>query len=359
MGLLHKLKTFVTRCGAPAKFVAKTIVGIVVPGSGSVIDLIENVIDCAHETAKDNLQALASLQELERLEKMFDLTLGDLQEIVEQLRLLEDVPDLARKTLARTLALEPRCLAAAKALQEQAIQLSSMQTELKRLATGQEDLRDIYERLCGTLVDYLEEQRLYNVSPAELDGRLGRMEADIQAIKEAIQAVLGRAPDRAEAIFAELTSKQPKSAVLAVAEAASLAASHSFDRAAKTLARASRLSPGDHQLAEMARAATGHSQKATSPAPAPDGIKRPRPGDVLDGWPLERLLGHGGCGQVFLARKGDRSRALRIMHAEQSRDAEVVKRFKREMMILGSLGAHPNLVRIDPDHLFDWADDWK
>ena len=47
------------------------------------------------------------------------------------------------------------------------------------------------------------------------------------------------------------------------------------------------------------------------------------------------------------------------MHAELSRDAELVKRFKREMMTLGGLGAHPDLVHIDPDHLFDFARDWS
>ena len=46
MSFLHKVKTFVTRCGAPAKFVAKSIVGMALPGSGPVIDLIDKAIDC-------------------------------------------------------------------------------------------------------------------------------------------------------------------------------------------------------------------------------------------------------------------------------------------------------------------------
>ncbi len=108
----------------------------------------------------------------------------------------------------------------------------------------------------------------------------------------------------------------------------------------------------------MSRVATKFSQEATPVDPRPALKKRPQPGDTLGGWSLERLLGFGGWGQVFLARKGDHSRALKIMHAELSQDAEFEKRFKREMGTLIGLGAHPHLVRIDPDHLFDKADDW-
>ena len=47
------------------------------------------------------------------------------------------------------------------------------------------------------------------------------------------------------------------------------------------------------------------------------------------------------------------------MHAELSKDAEFVKRFKREMGMLTGLGSHPHLVHIDPEHLFDKADNWN
>ncbi len=33
MSCLEKLRTFVARCGASAKFVAKSIIGVAVPGS--------------------------------------------------------------------------------------------------------------------------------------------------------------------------------------------------------------------------------------------------------------------------------------------------------------------------------------
>jgi len=62
MSFLHKVKAFVVRCGAPAKFVAKCIIDATVPGSAAVMALIDKAIDCAHETAKDNLEALATFR---------------------------------------------------------------------------------------------------------------------------------------------------------------------------------------------------------------------------------------------------------------------------------------------------------
>ncbi len=352
MTFQEKLRTFVARCGAPAKFVAKMIIGSTVPCSQPVLELIDKLLDCAHETARDNLATLAPPEDLAHIEKMFDVLLGELQGVVEHLKHLELVPTIAQETLTVALSMKPHCLVAAKMLREQALQLTSLQAELKKLSTGQEDLRDVYRRLYGAHLDYLEEQRAHHVSPEELDKRL-------KGLEEGIQAIRNGAAGRAEAIFTDLNRKQPDSVVLAVATAASQAAGFQFDQAAKTLGRASRLSPGDVQLGEMTRAATSHSRGATPVDPRPDTKQSPRPGDTLDGWLLDKLLGHGGWGQVFLARKGNDTRALKVLHARLSQDVEFVRRFKREMGTLIGLGAHPHLVRIDPDHLFEKAHDWN
>src|SRR5437867_2755125 len=98
MSLLQKARHYVKRCGAPAKFVAKLVVGSLVPGP--VADLVEKVIDCAFDTAKDNLGTLAAnTADQKQLEQMFDLLLGDLQGIVDRLLPLEETPELARETL--------------------------------------------------------------------------------------------------------------------------------------------------------------------------------------------------------------------------------------------------------------------
>ncbi len=203
MTFLQKLRTFIARCGAPAKFVAKQIVGVAVPGSAAVLELIEKAIDCAHETAKDNLDAIAPREDLGRLEAMFDAMLGDLQDVVEHLRRLEDVPDLARKTLVTALRNEEHCLAAARAIQEQATQLSGVRADLARLSAGQEELCDLQRRNYGTLLDYIEEQRQHNVSPRDLNERLIRIE-------EAL--IAGRSGDhqRAEASFAQIERRSTR-----------------------------------------------------------------------------------------------------------------------------------------------------
>jgi serine/threonine protein kinase len=354
MSLTQKLTTFVARCGTPAKFVAKTVIGYAVPGSGPLIELVETLIDCAQKTAKDNLEVdgFASKADLERIETMFDVLLGDMKDVVEKLKPLEAVPEIAKETLRTALATEKHCLAAAMAIRAQGMQLSAVQAELKKLSAGQEELLDLQRRFYGSHLDYIEEQRQHNVAPSQLNERLKKME-------EAIFANWHGDHERAETISAQMSQDQPDSAVLAVAEAATQASGHNFVGAARSLTRAARLRPGDAELAEMSRVATKLSRGATPVDPRPDAKKRPKPGETLDGWLLEKLLGFGGWGQVFLARKGDHVRAVKIMHAELSKDAEFVKRFKREMGMLMGLGSHPHLVHIDPEHLFDKADDWN
>ncbi len=197
MTCLEKVRTFVKRCGAPAKFVAKSIVGIAVPGSAPVMELIDKLIDCAHDTVKDNLEELASREDLARVEKMFDRMLGDMQDIVEHLRRLEDVPDLARKTLYAALRNDEHCLAAAKGIAEQAVQLSAVSSDLAKLSAGQDDLRDLQRRSLSTLLDYVEEQRQHDVSPSQLNERL-------KQIEQALLAGRHGDHDRAEAVFVKL-----------------------------------------------------------------------------------------------------------------------------------------------------------
>ncbi len=236
MSFLPKLRTFVTRCGAPAKFVAKTVIGVAVPGSGPVMDLIDKLIDCAIDTAKDNLEALASAEDLERMEKMFDIMLGDLQGVVEHLRHLEQVPKIAQDTLYSALRTEEHCFAAARALQAQATQLSAVRGELARLSAGQEDLRDLQLRSYKTMLDCIEEQRRENVAPSQLNERLKRIE-------EAVLADRRGDHDRAAALFSREGAARPAWSALAVAEAAAQAAGHRFVPAAKSLARAAVCAP--------------------------------------------------------------------------------------------------------------------
>src|SRR5918995_2983562 len=71
-------------------------------------------------------------------------------------------------------------------------------------------------------------------------------------------------------------------------------------------------------------------------------------GEVLDDkYRLERLLGQGGMGAVFLATHlgTDRYVALKLIAPQFMRNQEFVERFKREARAAGRL-RHPNVVDV-------------
>ena len=73
-----------------------------------------------------------------------------------------------------------------------------------------------------------------------------------------------------------------------------------------------------------------------------------RVNDVLEGkWRLERKLGEGGMGTVYLAHdlQLDRKVAIKILASSLAGDAELVTRFEREARLTASL-EHPNIVPV-------------
>ncbi|MFE6862769.1 serine/threonine-protein kinase [Nocardia sp. NPDC057668] len=72
-----------------------------------------------------------------------------------------------------------------------------------------------------------------------------------------------------------------------------------------------------------------------------------RPGDVVDGYRIERVLGVGGMGSVYLARHPELPRydALKVLSAQYSRDPNYRARFEREANLAAALD-HPNIVSI-------------
>jgi len=70
--------------------------------------------------------------------------------------------------------------------------------------------------------------------------------------------------------------------------------------------------------------------------------------EILDGkWKLERKIGEGGMGAVYLAHdlQLDRKVAIKILASSLTHDAELVARFEREARFTASL-EHPNIVPI-------------
>ena len=73
-----------------------------------------------------------------------------------------------------------------------------------------------------------------------------------------------------------------------------------------------------------------------------------QPGDVVgEGFVIERTLGGGGMGQVYLARdpRLDRLVAVKLLHAVQAQGEEADARFRREARALSRI-VHPNVVGI-------------
>src|SRR4051794_24030190 len=72
-----------------------------------------------------------------------------------------------------------------------------------------------------------------------------------------------------------------------------------------------------------------------------------RPGDLVAGYRLERLIGRGGMAVVYRAEHVHlrRSVALKIPAADVAADPAFRERFIRESRIAASI-AHPNLVTI-------------
>jgi tetratricopeptide (TPR) repeat protein/tRNA A-37 threonylcarbamoyl transferase component Bud32 len=91
-----------------------------------------------------------------------------------------------------------------------------------------------------------------------------------------------------------------------------------------------------------------HETTADFDPGAPRGPSRLEPGVTFGVYRLERAIGHGGMGEVWLARRTDglydTHVAIKTLHAHLTR-AEDRERFAREARILGRL-SHPHIARL-------------
>ncbi|MGC7298818.1 protein kinase, partial [Mycobacteroides abscessus subsp. massiliense] len=89
------------------------------------------------------------------------------------------------------------------------------------------------------------------------------------------------------------------------------------------------------------------SSDRSSPGPGGQQPGDLPPGTVVSGYQIERVLGRGGMGTVYLAANPNlqRSEALKILSAQSSRDPEFRARFMREASLAASLD-HPNIVTV-------------
>ncbi|WP_298444469.1 serine/threonine-protein kinase [Gordonia sp. (in: high G+C Gram-positive bacteria)] len=72
-----------------------------------------------------------------------------------------------------------------------------------------------------------------------------------------------------------------------------------------------------------------------------------QPGEVFAGYTVERLLGAGGMGEVYVARhpRLPRNDALKVLAAQLAHDDQFRRRFEREADVVAGF-SHPNIVKV-------------
>ena len=351
MSWKEKVVGLCKRFGTPVKFAAKLVLGSVVPGGSAVVDLVGLALDCVHETVRDQIELNESKMppttaaDLQRLEGVLDLLSGDLGALAAQMAALEQLPEVAKQQLDVALATDDRCRAALGKLDALAKGFDVLREQNVKILKGQnysagllEEMLPLMRRMAG-IFDYVEELHAAGVSVSEFRAFLIPFRAGQRALGE------GRIGE-AQAKLSEAAIARPQSGAAAVALAAVQAVDHDLVGAEQSLGRAVRLRPRDAELGELHRRVTEVSRGAT-PAEKPGGkAAPPKVGAVLDGWRLEKLLGRGGWGQVFFARRGEEERALKVMHPELSGDTVFVERYKAEILTLAGLRGNKHLVEI-------------
>ncbi|MDF1665727.1 MAG: serine/threonine-protein kinase, partial [Planctomycetota bacterium] len=74
----------------------------------------------------------------------------------------------------------------------------------------------------------------------------------------------------------------------------------------------------------------------------------PEPGEWIGSYQIQRLLGKGGMGAVYAARRGERDYALKMILALENPADEI--RFEREAQAAAAVDRHPNVVSV---HSYD------
>ncbi len=336
------------KLGPAAKFAAKTVLGAVIPGSPAVVALVCDALEVVVDTARDRDidRALgASPEDMQRLEQVLTILDTDLHTAMAQVADLQDVPDKAQRILNLTLTLDERSQAAMRQLDAVARRFDRLEAQNRELLEQQgyaagllEEMLAMMRRLAG-IADYAQELRAA--------GLASRVCAEqMLAFQHGVGALMAGQTERAGEQLAAVAREVPRSATAAVAVAGVAIMGQNLAGVEESLRRAARLKPGDVELIELSRRLTDYTRAPTTITDAP--VRMPRTGDVLDGWALEKLLGQGGWGVIFQARKNDQLRALKLLHPRLTRDEDVIERFKHEIVALKALCHRDRaLVNID------------
>jgi serine/threonine protein kinase len=341
-----------TRWGPPARFAVRHIVGNAFPGGRAVAELLADLLECAQDTTRDQAEtetkarALATEAELRRVGDVLAEVNGRLSRLAEQVTYLEGRPDEADRHIRVALATDEAVRAGFANLAGLVGRFDRIEEQgreiLRRVGYGN-DLQEMILALLhrqSVVVDFVEELRASGVQPRRFAELLATFDACLA------QARAGRA---AEALprLRVLEAERPQSAVVQLTLAAGASLTNDLRGAERALTKAAQLRPAVADLAALSRRVTLATAGQETPAPAATGARVPEVGGVLDGWKLTQLLGQGGWGQVFRAERDGHLRALKVLHPELSREPGFKEHFKREILLLHSLGRQPYLVGFD------------
>ncbi len=360
---LKRALNVIRKFGPTVRFGTKLILGVVIPGSPVVIDLIDDGLNWADKqldrsgNAAAAVPPTASVADQERLEKLFDTLENDFGPLLIQLSALQGLPEQAQNLLNVALATDERAKLAAQKLSEIAQRFDRLEEQNRELLERQgyavgliEEMLPLLRRLSG-VADFVEDLKAAGLSPGD-----PAFVAALRTFQQGARHLTNGQVAAAALELQGLADAQPASGTAQAVLAAAQAMNHDLGAARRSLTRAVSLRPRDRELAVLERQVTQAHGSAGRAAESSTRLPRraPQVNDHLDGWWLEQLLGHGGWGQVFRASRGPQAAALKVMHPELSTDASFVERFRREILTLGGLRGQPHLVEI---HDFGYAAD--
>ncbi len=333
----------------PSVMIAKAVLPFVAPGSETLIKIAEKALDASMKISdkigesqwRDELRGRLGVQdvELQRLGEMFELLLGPLAMLCDQVRQVSDRVEEIPQVLAKALAADPSLSKALHDIEAVKIQTAAFQADLcHKWAENQAEAIPLYRR-ANRFYDFFDELQSAGVTA----GTLANMILSWQEVADKIRR---GATDGLDGAIYEMRRVVPNSACVPLLEAASLVREFDYAAAQHPLKAALRLKPGDAELLEITR---GVTKLGDDTKPGGKSAPRLQPGDLLDGWRLESRLGAGGWGLVFKATRGPHTRAIKVMHRDLAEDAAFVTRFNKEITNLIKLPRHPNLVSIGAD----------
>ncbi len=351
--------TFVKRYGSAARFAAETVLPYLLPPP--MAKLCNDLIGLAHESACDEFDIQGaraggldvSAEDFARIESVLGVVNERMETLVLTVSRLEHLPEVAQQILETHLESDARCLEALGEIHTiTADGFEQVETRHREILDGiglslemQGDMLLLLKRV-ESIVPFIEELRGAQIGNGTFGERL-------RQFRDSGRALLEGDPDAARTGFAQLRDAQPDSAAVHVGLASAQAVQQQWREVDDALEQAVQLRPDDGDLVALRDRVT-RATRTLSRGPSPRSEFVLEVGQVVGrAWTLEELLGRGGMGQVWRARRDNGEVvALKVIHPELSTDPRFEERFEAEIQAMHWLGDHPNLATVR-HHWFD------